>query len=53
MCRICGGPLIPLGVLGHLEHLKCRNCGMQFVVNKSVEPEVSDEYDAEGVPEDY
>jgi len=27
-CGICDGPLIELGVLGSLKHLRCRNCGM-------------------------
>ncbi len=27
-CPLCGGPLIPLGILGRLLHTRCRNCGM-------------------------
>jgi hypothetical protein len=27
-CVLCGGPLVPLGTLGNLEHSRCRNCGM-------------------------
>ncbi len=29
-CKLCGGPLGLLGVLGKLAHLLCRNCGAQF-----------------------
>jgi len=27
-CAMCGGPLVPLGTLGNLEHSRCRDCGM-------------------------
>lgn len=26
-CQHCGGPMVPLGALGSLEHYRCRNCG--------------------------
>ncbi len=26
-CALCNGPLVSLGRLGCLEHLRCRNCG--------------------------
>lgn len=26
-CPLCGGALTLLGVLGRLEHFRCRNCG--------------------------
>lgn len=29
MCKLCGGPLEALGLLGRKFHLKCRNCGAQ------------------------
>ena len=29
-CKLCGGTLVELGVLGNLKHLRCRNCGAQF-----------------------
>jgi hypothetical protein len=28
MCRLCSGPLLELGKLGHLMHYRCRNCGV-------------------------
>jgi hypothetical protein len=28
-CPVCGGPLEVMGKLGHLQHSRCRNCGMQ------------------------
>jgi len=31
-CTQCGGPLVLLGVLGDLEHSRCRNCGMNHEV---------------------
>jgi hypothetical protein len=27
-CSVCGGPLMPLGALGTVNHFRCRNCGM-------------------------
>lgn len=27
-CSVCGGPLMPLGTLGNIDHFRCRNCGM-------------------------
>lgn len=29
-CSLCGGGLYPLGTLGRLQHLRCRNCGAEF-----------------------
>ena len=29
-CTICGGQLNSLGALGNLDHLRCRDCGMEF-----------------------
>jgi hypothetical protein len=29
-CKLCGGWLMLLGVLGSLRHYRCRNCGMMF-----------------------
>jgi len=29
-CKLCGGELMLLGVLGLLKWLRCRHCGMQF-----------------------
>ena len=29
-CKLCGGHLQILGVLGNREHLQCRHCGMMF-----------------------
>ena len=26
-CNECGGPLVPLGQMGHLFFFRCRNCG--------------------------
>jgi hypothetical protein len=26
-CPLCGGPLVPLGTLGRVEHFRCRDCG--------------------------
>ena len=31
-CPICGGPLLPLGVLGRRLHSRCRNCGIDHSV---------------------
>ena len=38
-CRICGGPLTPLGYLGALYWCRCRNCGL----DQTAEPEPEDE----------
>ena len=37
-CQMCGGPLVELGVLGDLRHLRCRNCGAQFSRPAGEEP---------------
>lgn len=29
-CGLCGGPGVPLGVLGQLSWFRCRNCGIDF-----------------------
>ena len=29
-CSVCGGQLNTLGTLGNMEHLRCRDCGMEF-----------------------
>lgn len=29
-CRLCGGLLYLLGVLGKLKWYRCRHCGMEF-----------------------
>ena len=29
-CELCGGPVGLVGVLGGVEHLTCRDCGMTF-----------------------
>jgi hypothetical protein len=28
-CEGCGGPLVSLGALGSLQHLRCRACGLE------------------------
>ena len=35
-CEICGGPLLLMGTLGHLDHVKCRNCGMWFTKSTGI-----------------
>jgi hypothetical protein len=35
-CPACGGPGVPLGALGNLEHFRCRNCGIDF--NRCLSP---------------
>ena len=35
-CKLCGGLLCLLGVLGRLTWFRCRACGMQFSVRKDV-----------------
>ena len=30
LCKLCGGFLIVLGILGRLIHYRCESCGMQF-----------------------
>lgn len=27
-CPVCTGPLLPLGTLGRLQYVRCRDCGM-------------------------
>lgn len=39
-CPVCGGPGVPLGILGRLEHFRCRNCGADF--NRRVDPDPGD-----------
>ena len=34
VCKLCGGHLKQIGVLGNREHMRCRNCGMMF--NRSI-----------------
>lgn len=29
-CKVCGGPIGILGVLGSMIHYQCRNCGINF-----------------------
>jgi len=41
-CSACGGPLVPLGVLGDLVHLRCRDCGLQS--SQKVELDEDDPY---------
>ena len=41
MCEFCGGVLCLLGLLGHMAHFRCQNCGMEF------SQEVDDEEAAE------
>jgi NAD-dependent SIR2 family protein deacetylase len=36
-CPECGGELQVLGVLGNLQHLRCRHCGLQFSRDKDKE----------------
>jgi tRNA(Ile2) C34 agmatinyltransferase TiaS len=33
-CPVCEGPGVLLGILGRLEHYRCRNCGMPFEVRE-------------------
>ena len=35
-CDMCGGSLQHLGVLGNLEHVCCRDCGMMYYTEKLV-----------------
>lgn len=42
-CRMCGGPVVSMGVLGRRMHGTCRNCGMQ------VSRTVGDDEELEGV----
>lgn len=45
-CPLCGGPGILLGKLGHLTHLTCRDCGMQYSTDEAIEPvEYDDDFD--------
>ena len=37
-CSICDGELPLLGVLGHLTHLRCRNCGAAASIEKAETP---------------
>lgn len=37
VCDLCDGPLVPIGALGRLLHLRCRNCGMEF--SRAIEPD--------------
>ena len=32
-CPLCDGPGVELGTLGDLQHLRCRNCGIDFHIN--------------------
>jgi len=45
-CPVCGGPGVPLGALGRLEHYRCRDCGMDFNrdPNESVNEQRLDEF---------
>ena len=38
-CPTCGGPGVPLGVMGSREHLRCRNCGMGY--SRELQPEAT------------
>lgn len=29
-CQVCKGPLMLLGILGRMEHVRCQGCGMEF-----------------------
>jgi hypothetical protein len=33
-CDACGGLAVPMGILGNLQHFRCRNCGS--VVSREV-----------------
>ena len=51
-CPLCGGPLMLLGVLGSLAHVRCRNCGAQFSHAAAADwsdygQDVEDEYGAD------
>ena len=35
-CPVCGGPAYLLGELGRTLHLRCRDCGMDFIQPQSV-----------------
>jgi uncharacterized protein (DUF983 family) len=48
LCPICTGELYALGFLGHAAVIRCRNCGMEFIVTD--EP---DEEDATKLREEW
>lgn len=29
-CTVCDGPAVLLGMLGHTQHFRCRDCGMEW-----------------------
>ena len=35
-CQLCGGQLVPLGVLGNLRHFTCRQCGMPHAIDTGI-----------------
>jgi transposase-like protein len=44
-CPLCDGPGVELGILGNLQHLRCRDCGvtyadLDFIVDKIWSSEV-------------
>lgn len=44
-CAYCDGLLVPLGILGHLLHLQCRDCGAQW--SRQVEEDVEEVEDGD------
>lgn len=37
-CQLCEGPLLPMGTLGHTQHLRCQDCGAEFNRSLKVRP---------------
>jgi tRNA(Ile2) C34 agmatinyltransferase TiaS len=37
-CPMCGGTGMLLGQLGHREHYRCRDCGMDYSIDAASEP---------------
>lgn len=38
-CDMCGGTLMPLGVLGRLSWFRCRQCGIEFSIDEPADAE--------------
>ena len=42
-CKVCGGPVILMGIMGTLAYYRCRNCGMeQFSRTSDPDPDPED-----------
>lgn len=51
-CRKCSGPMVYMGVLGGLDHYRCRNCGSEEsgpAISESMLMEAACRDDATGV----